>query len=136
MPINIGNEPTDSHIFTGSINLSGGILLSTLESSHDLANGITVTQNNTRKGQIIITVDSSIPNQSPLSFNVFCNAVLATDAIAISIGSGSQTSGFISTGLAPSVGATTAGRFFVTAMNFSGQTIASDSKIIFNWSAM
>ena len=136
MPINIGNEPTDSHIFTGSINLSGGILLSTLESSYDLANGAAVTQDNTRKGQIIVTLDGSVANQSPMFFNVFCNAVLSTDVVVVSIGSGSQTNGFVNSGIAPSVVSATDGRFLITAMNFSGQTIPNDAKIMFNWAAM
>ena len=134
MPIKVGDSLADSHVVTGSLELSGSLFLTTLQSSYDLAGGFPfmVTQN-VRKGQITLTTNNTVANQASFYVVVASNQISQTDAFALSIGSSSisQNNGFI-----PIAEVVQDGYAVLTLVNSTGGTLASDTKVVLNWAAI
>ena len=134
MPINVGDSLADSHVVTGSLELSGSLFLTSLQSSYDLVGGFPfmVTQN-VRKGQVTLTTNGTVANNAFFYVVIASNQISQTDAFALGIASSSIS---VNTGLTPKAEAVQNGFVALTIVNNTGGTLADDSKVILNWAAV
>ena len=134
MPINVGDSLADSHVVTGSLELSGSLFLTSLQSSYDLVGGFpfVVTQN-VRKGQLTLTTNGSVADNGFFYVVVSSNQISQTDAFALSVASSSIS---VNTGLTLKAEAVQDGFAAITVVNNTGGTLADDTKVIVNWAAI
>tara|TARA_R100000008_G_C3558031_1_gene154356 strand:- start:248 stop:670 length:423 start_codon:yes stop_codon:yes gene_type:complete len=140
MPISVGDSLSDDHFITGSLHLSGGFHIASLQSSYDLAGGFPfmITQN-TRKGQVKVTTNGTLANGAFVYVVVASNQVAHTDAFALSIASSSIAAEWdqsVQSGITPRAEVVQDGYFVLALVNHTGGTIANDSIIHLNWAAI
>lgn len=117
------SEFGDDTRVTGSVEISGGFDVVGSTVAHDLASGISITQNY-RAGSITLTNNGSWATNASNYFRLYSSEIKSTDVIAISTSRSMSIVHQISEGMA------------VINLTNKGSTIADDSETIVNWTVL
>ena len=132
----IGGKDQDSYngnggtaAFGGDLVISGGLYIEKSEVTVDLGSGTSLTQN-TRAGHIRFTTDGTLTsNNYGQRLDVTSSLLRETDVIRCT----TSLEGIYAMASSLNVGVDSA--FRITLFNWTGDTLASDTNMIINWSA-
>jgi hypothetical protein len=103
-----------------------GVTVTKTAHSHNIEDGGSDTQN-TRSGRVSLTIDGALSNGSAVTLGISNNKITANDVVVAA----ASTSGLQCFGHAIADGS-----FNLTAINRSGGTIADDTTIVINYTAL
>lgn len=121
-PLNIVGAAT----LESTLNVTGGIFVAKTAHTHNLEDSASDTQNS-RSGRVSLTIDGALSNGSAVTVGISNSEITANDVVVAA----ASTSGLQCFGHAIANGS-----FNLTAINRSGGTIADDTTIVINYTAL